>query len=201
MAGRETLQADPTTLRAIAHPVRNRILHELHATGPMRAADVADVLGVPANQASFHLRQLAKYGLVVEAPEAARDGRDRVWKPAQDQVSINPTELEKTPGGKAAVQVFHGLARTRAHEVVDLVFSHRKTKGEFSSQSESALRLTAEEAAELAEEVRAVVARWGEQTARPGRRGGAADLPLHGHAAALPGLTQDCERMVRCPVC
>ena len=56
-------------LRAIAHPVRARILDELGATGPMRAADIARALGIPANQASFHLRQLAKYGLAVEAPE------------------------------------------------------------------------------------------------------------------------------------
>ena len=168
MAQRRTLQADPMTLRAIAHPLRNRILHELHATGPMRAADIAAALGVPANQASFHLRQLAKYGLAVEAPEAARDGRDRVWKPAQGEVNIDPTELEKTPGGKAAVKVFHGLARRRAHEVVDLVFDRRKKKGEHSSQSESALRLTADEAAGMAAEVRAVVARWAEQTRASG---------------------------------
>ena len=48
--------------------------------GPLRAADVARELGIPANQASFHLRQLAKYGLVEEAPEEARDRRDRVWR-------------------------------------------------------------------------------------------------------------------------
>ena len=72
--------SDPRMLRGIAHPMRNRILEEMSAGGPMRAADVAERLGIPANQASFHLRQLAKYGLVEEAPELARDGRDRVWR-------------------------------------------------------------------------------------------------------------------------
>ena len=38
---------DPRVLRAIAHPVRNRILTELEAQGPLRAADVAQVLGIP----------------------------------------------------------------------------------------------------------------------------------------------------------
>ena len=51
----------------------------------MRAADVARELGIPANQASFHLRQLAKYGLVEEAPEEARDRRDRVWRVADER--------------------------------------------------------------------------------------------------------------------
>src|ERR1700752_1251514 len=85
---------DPQVLRAIAHPVRNRVLTELSAQGPMRAADVARELDIPANQASFHLRQLAKYGLVEEDPDAGRDKRDRVWRPTSaDGVSINLTEL------------------------------------------------------------------------------------------------------------
>lgn len=71
---------DPRVLRAIAHPVRNRILEDLEAGGPQRVADMAKVPGVPANQAGFHLRQLAAYGLVVEAPEQAREGRVRVWR-------------------------------------------------------------------------------------------------------------------------
>ena len=51
--------SDPRVLRAIAHPARTRILEEMSASGPVRAADVALALGSPANQASFHLRQLA----------------------------------------------------------------------------------------------------------------------------------------------
>ncbi len=82
--------SDPRVLRAIAHPVRTRILEELSASGPVRAADVARDLGIPANQASFHLRQLAKYGLVEEAPEEARDKRDRVWRAvAAEGYSVN----------------------------------------------------------------------------------------------------------------
>ena len=68
--------SDPRMLRGIAHPMRNRILEEMSAGGPMRAADVAERLGIPANQASFHLRQLAKYGLV-EAGSRAGPRRPR----------------------------------------------------------------------------------------------------------------------------
>ena len=70
---------DPTVLRAIAHPTRNRILNELEASGPLRAADIARLIDIPANQASFHLRQLAKYGFVEEAA-AGQDRRERVWQ-------------------------------------------------------------------------------------------------------------------------
>ena len=94
---------DPQVLRAIAHPVRNRILTELDARGSLRAADLARELDIPANQASFHLRQLAKYGLVEEDPAAARDKRDRVWRATEEGgFDVSLSEMEKQPGGKAA---------------------------------------------------------------------------------------------------
>ena len=90
---------DVRMLRGIAHPMRNRILEEMSAGGPMRAADVADRLGIPANQASFHLRQLAKYGLVEDAPELARDGRDRVWRVTfESGLSVNLDDLGPSGG-------------------------------------------------------------------------------------------------------
>src|SRR6478672_5655550 len=98
---------DPRVLRAIAHPVRNRILGEIEAGGPVRAADVARELEIPANQASFHLRQLAKYGLVEEAPDEARDRRDRVWRLADsDGISFRTRDMLDQPGGRAAYAVF-----------------------------------------------------------------------------------------------
>src|SRR6476469_4307603 len=90
---------DPKLLRAIAHPLRNRILTELEASGSLRAADIARVLDVPANQASFHLRQLAKYGLVEEDVAAARDKRDRVWRTTSAAaLDVDLGTLEQAPG-------------------------------------------------------------------------------------------------------
>ena len=89
--------SDPRVLRAIAHPVRTRILDELEASGPVRAADIARELGIPANQASFHLRQLAKYGLVEEAPEEARDK-----SVAGHHAALTARALVPTPEAKAA---------------------------------------------------------------------------------------------------
>jgi len=70
---------DPAMLRALAHPLRQRIMWELAARDHLRAADLAKITGEPANSVSFHLRSLAKAGLIDEKPEQARDGRDRVW--------------------------------------------------------------------------------------------------------------------------
>lgn len=70
---------DSATLRAMAHPLRQRILLELSGRRSARAADLAEIIGEPANAISYHLRSLAKVGLIVESPELARDSRDRVW--------------------------------------------------------------------------------------------------------------------------
>ena len=138
---------DPRVLRAIAHPVRNRILTELSATGPMRAADLARVLDVPANQASFHLRQLAKYGLIEEAPEEARDQRDRVWRTSGETFSVSVGEMEAQPGGKAAARVFMRQKAASAHQVVDAAYGDDRTPGRHRATMETAVRFTKEEGA------------------------------------------------------
>lgn len=70
-------------MRALAHPVRLEIVEQVGRRGTARAADVAADLGLPANSVSYHLRILARGGVIVEDPEAARDRRDRVWRLAQ----------------------------------------------------------------------------------------------------------------------
>jgi predicted ArsR family transcriptional regulator len=156
---------DPRVLRAIAHPVRVRILHELNAAGPSRAADLAADLDIPANQASFHLRQLAKYGLVVEAPEEARDRRDRVWKVVSESgIQLDLAEMDKEPGGPAAVDVWSENSRRFSHAVVDAIYASARQEDSFGHLSQGALRLTDEEAKELAIELAEVTRRWSART-------------------------------------
>ena len=156
---------DPKILRAIAHPVRNRILTELTASGSMRAADLARELDIPANQASFHLRQLAKYGLVEEDPEAARDKRDRVWRPTSDHgLMVRLDDIEKAPGGKAASAVFRQNAASWGHAVVDAAYDGPRDPDTLRTINESAIKLTQEEAGQLAEELDAVIATWTQRT-------------------------------------
>jgi len=156
---------DPRVLRAIAHPTRGRILDELGAMGPMRAADVGEALGIPANQASFHLRQLAKYGVILPAPEAARDKRDRVYKlPDERGFRLDVEDISKQPGGKAAVTVFQHNKAAWAHRLVDEVFSFKKKKDTFSAIVDQSMKLTKDEAAEFMGDVDEVLATWAAKT-------------------------------------
>ena len=152
---------DPRILRAIAHPMRNRILGELSAAGHLRAADVAEVLGIPANQASFHLRQLAKYGLVEPAPELARDGRDRVWRPVHEHgLNLAVSAMEKGPGGKEAVAVWRRQAAAVAKAAIDRAYARRRARDIHVMISDDWIRLTKAEAKELARDLVALQAQW-----------------------------------------
>ncbi len=88
---------DPETMKALAHPIRQRIIHELSVRHSARAADLAEIMGEPANAVSYHLRALGAVRLLEEAPELARDSRDRVWKLTHPEGFYFPAEV--IPGG------------------------------------------------------------------------------------------------------
>ena len=165
MQERPTPVHNPLVLRAIAHPVRNRILSELSAQGPLRAADIAVDLGIPANQASFHLRQLAKYGLVEEDPSAARDRRDRVWKlTSPEGLQVNLKELEKSAEGSAAARVFRRNGALWGHVVVQGAYAEDEEPGTHRSLTDIALRLTEDEARQLTQDLSELVDSWRQRT-------------------------------------
>ncbi|MFD5214015.1 ArsR/SmtB family transcription factor [Microbacterium sp. NPDC058345] len=104
-------------LKAIANPLRRRLINALVREGHARAADLASALDVAANTLSFHLRVLADAGLIEESPEHARDRRDRVWKPAE----IHSLELgtpEHPMEDPAAGVAFMGLIAEEHSELM-----------------------------------------------------------------------------------
>lgn len=69
---------DPRALRAMAHPTRLELIGLLRRGGPLTATQAAGKIGESPASCSFHLRQLAKYGLVEEA--GGGRGRERPWR-------------------------------------------------------------------------------------------------------------------------
>ena len=76
---------DARALRAYAHPLRMRLIGLLRTEGPMTATRAAARLGDTVPNCSFHLRQLAKYGLAERVPGA--DGRERPWRATAERTS------------------------------------------------------------------------------------------------------------------
>ncbi|MFL6060937.1 MAG: helix-turn-helix domain-containing protein [Marmoricola sp.] len=180
---------DPRILRAIAHPARNRILSELYAGGSLRAADVARILDIPANQASFHLRQLAKYGLVEEAPDEARDKRDRVWRmTSADGVSFRSQDMLAQPGGQAALEVYRRSATAWGYHLVERSMGHDDDSLE-SYVSNGAMRFTQDEVAEYAAEFEALNKKWHERT--QGRDDGRTTYSVYQLVQPYPDLPED----------
>jgi len=69
---------DPRALRALAHPARLEILERLNTEGPATATECAEVVGLSPSACSYHLRALARWGLVEETDGA--DRRERRWR-------------------------------------------------------------------------------------------------------------------------
>ncbi|MFD9035936.1 winged helix-turn-helix domain-containing protein [Streptomyces sp. NPDC059567] len=69
---------DPRALRAYAHPTRMTLVGLLRRSGPFTATRAAELTGESVASCSYHLRILAKYGLVEVAPGGR--GREKPWR-------------------------------------------------------------------------------------------------------------------------
>ncbi len=85
---------DPRALRAVAHPTRLALLGELRRVGPLTATQAGERIGESPAGCSFHLRQLAKWGLVEEA--GGGRGRARPWR----ATSMGHEWASRGPGGE-----------------------------------------------------------------------------------------------------
>lgn len=75
----EILRLEVDQVRALSHPLRLRMLSVLVEGGPATSTTLARALGENTAATSYHLRQLAQYGLIRELTERG-DGRDRWWE-------------------------------------------------------------------------------------------------------------------------
>lgn len=69
---------DPRALRALAHPLRLALLDHLMSFGARTASECAAAVGSTPSNCSYHLRALARFGLVERVE--AEDGRERPWQ-------------------------------------------------------------------------------------------------------------------------
>lgn len=91
-----SITPSPSALKALTHPVRLRMLGLLRIEGPATATQLATRLGLNSGATSYHLRQLAQHGFVVDDDERG-NGRERWWKAAH-----RSTETANTTDDPAA---------------------------------------------------------------------------------------------------
>jgi len=115
MPKRRVTLTDPSALRAVANPIRLSILGLLRREGPLTASQAGRLLGQSSGTCSFHLRQLARYGLV--EPAAGGHGREKPW-----QATSLFTSWSWDAPTPEAVEAGTALSRVIAHRYAELMF-------------------------------------------------------------------------------
>jgi DNA-binding transcriptional ArsR family regulator len=94
---------DPEVLEALAHPVRLDVLTYLMSDGPATASACARAVGDTPSNCSYHLRTLARHGLVEAV--SSDDRRERPWRAMITGFEMDPGADPGTPEGHGAAAV------------------------------------------------------------------------------------------------
>lgn len=89
--------SDPVALRALAHPLRVRLLRLVREHRPVTGARLAELTGESTASVSYHLSVLARHGFVEPDPEPGPTRRHRPWRTTFDQMRIATTDAGEPP--------------------------------------------------------------------------------------------------------
>ena len=106
-------------MRALANPLRLKLLGLLRRDGPHSVGELSELADAAPGSVSYHLSTLEKFGFVEQAPELARDGRERWWRAAHAMTHYTPSEMLADPesaagGPRHAADVLPGAPRRAA---------------------------------------------------------------------------------------
>jgi hypothetical protein len=166
-----TRLTDPRALRAYAHPVRMALVGLLRTEGPLTATRAGELLGESSGTCSFHLRQLAKYGLVEEA--GGGTGREKPWRATTTSTDWDATG-DGTPESAAATGLLASVIAERYFEQLARWLEASPDEPQEWRQAallgDRVLYVTPAELAELGDRVRGVLDEYFERLVRPARR-------------------------------
>lgn len=158
---------DARSLRGIAHPLRTRLLGLLRADGPSTATKLAERLGLSSAATSYHLRQLAAYGFVVE-DEGRGKTRERWWRSVHRSTVFDRSALDVSRENAEEVDalsqefmrgVFDAYARS-AYEYLDIEHRLPQEWRDASHFSDTILSLTPSEARHVSVEIDELLERF-----------------------------------------
>jgi DNA-binding transcriptional ArsR family regulator len=155
-------QLDPQSVRALAHPLRVRLLGSLRFVGPGTASILGERLGESSGATSYHLRVLADHGFIEEDPSRGR-GRERWWRSAHDATSWRPEQFRGDADAEAAEQWLSGFVARQGMEWLDDWLERRPSADpawvNASAESDYRLQMTPRELRALVDELHAVIRR------------------------------------------
>jgi DNA-binding transcriptional ArsR family regulator len=162
--------SDPRALRALAHPLRMRLLRLLSLEGELTATEAAEHVGESPASCSFHLRQLAKYGFVEEADRGP--GRRRPWRRVGSGMRFEL--VHDDPDAVAAASALAGVLREgyldRIRRAAESFHALPPEWQAVTGHSDSVLYLTPDELRELDAQVLALLRTHRDRIADPSKR-------------------------------
>jgi DNA-binding transcriptional ArsR family regulator len=156
---------DPETLKGLAHPLRRKLLDQLTHFGPATVSVLAERLAADPGQMSYHLRELGRRGFIEEAPELARDRRERCWRAVPGSVGWSGGDFTEPADRAVADTVLQQMIADQFERLAAYNATRESWPAEWSeaaAASANHLRLTADELRELSAELNGVLRRWAE---------------------------------------
>jgi DNA-binding transcriptional ArsR family regulator len=156
---------DSRVLAAVSHPLRRRIMDVLKVDGPSTASMLAERTGQAVANISHHLKVLAGCDLVVEAPELARDRRERWWRLGSPGLRWSNSDFESDPSTQAIADAARSLNLDRHMSLVRTWYAASEEEhaawGEGPFSTDRWLKLTPDELVQLGEQINGLLAEWG----------------------------------------
>ncbi len=162
MADRVLDVTDPVALRALAHPLRLRLLQILRdRRGPATGAELAQATGESTASVSYHLSVLHQHGFVEPDPEPGETKRHKPWRTTYETMRITTGAPGERPlDGVGGPVLATWLADTRSAQDAYLSSPVADEAQDAASFQLTRLHLDADQAERLAADVAAVVDRY-----------------------------------------
>lgn len=164
---------DAAVLKAVAHPVRRRLLDVLRVDGPSMPSVLARSTGQAVANVSHHLRVLAEAGLIEEAPELARNRKEHWWRMPDRSISWQLADFTADAADLAAADEAMAINLQRQVELTSTWLGSPASREEpwtsAAFSTDGFLRLSPAELADMGAEIQAVMNRFAGRAEAPDR--------------------------------
>ncbi len=180
---------DPLALRALAHPLRWKLIDLIGSEQSATATRCAEVLGESVASCGYHLGILAKYGYVEPVPDRA--GREKPWRLVTRRQDLSAAGLDEAGAlaAQAASEVFLDHELERIKDRLRGVDAEPPEWRAASYISGTTRWMTAAELKEIRDQLAEIEERYGDRDDDPARRPpGAREVGVFAVTSVAPPL-------------
>lgn len=161
--------SDPGVMRALAHPARLEILNHLSQSNEgVTATECAELVGLSPSATSYHLRALAKVGMIQEGPSRG-DGRERVWQAMHDHYAVSADRVasaEELAAESALVEAFLARQNDKVRQSLATIRQENNEWFDVATITDQHLVMTPDELKSVLERIEEVIDPYKRQVRR-----------------------------------